>query len=185
MNRARGPWPGGASFRGAWPLEKRRAGLVIGLALLAVALWAVFRTPAVTQPVVFNHRKHTEQLKLACSTCHQYVEVGAHAGLPDAKTCVLCHQDRQGTSPEALRVTQLLARGDPLRFNKLFRLPPHVYFTHRRHVGIARLPCKACHGEIAATEQPPARPLVTIRMRYCLGCHASSGQPVDCVRCHR
>ena len=166
-------------------MPKRRVAVVIGLALLALALWGLFRTPAVTQPVVFNHRIHTGKLQLACSTCHQYVETGAHAGLPDATTCVLCHQARQGTSAEAARVTQLLARGEPLRFNKLFRLPPHVFFTHRRHVGIAQLKCQACHGDIALTEQPPARPLVTIRMRYCLGCHTTAGQPVDCVRCHR
>ena len=166
-------------------MRKRRIALVIGLALLAIVRWGYSRTPAVSQPVAFNHRKHTEQLKLGCPICHQYVEIGAHAGLPDAKICVLCHSVVQGTSPEAARVTELLARGDSLHFNKLFRLPPHVYFTHRRHVGIAQLPCQDCHGDIALTEQPPARPLIMIRMKYCLDCHQSSGQPVDCVRCHR
>ena len=155
------------------------------LLILLAALWVVRRPPWVRQPVAFNHRAHTEQMKLACSMCHQYVEVGMHAGLPGAKTCVMCHQVRQGTSAAAARVTELLAGGAPLVFNKLFRLPPHVYFSHRRHVGIARLPCQDCHGQIAHTERPPERPLVTIRMRVCLGCHRSLKQPVDCVACHR
>ena len=159
--------------------------IALPILLVATALAVSFRTPAVTQPVAFNHRKHTEQLKIACQLCHQYDATGAHAGLPSAQTCVMCHQVRQGTSPEAARLTVLLARGDPLRFNKLFHLPPYVYFTHRRHVGIAKLPCEKCHGAIALTERPPERPLVGIRMRVCLGCHQDKGQSVDCVACHR
>lgn len=159
--------------------------IVLAILLVAAAHSILFRTPAVAQPVAFNHRKHTEQLKIACQLCHPYDATGAHAGLPSAQTCVMCHQVPQGTTAEAARLTVLLARGDPLRFNKLFHLPPYVYFTHRRHVGIAKLPCETCHGAIAHSERPPERPLVTIRMRVCLGCHQDKGQSVDCVACHR
>jgi hypothetical protein len=159
--------------------------IALPILVAAAVLSILFRTPPVRQPVAFNHRKHTEQLKLACQLCHQYVATGAHAGLPSAPMCVMCHQVRQGTTAEATRVTALLSRGEPLQFIKLFRLPPHVYFSHRRHVGIAKLPCEDCHGTIAHTERPPERPLVTIRMRVCLGCHRHAGQSVDCVACHR
>jgi hypothetical protein len=135
--------------------------------------------------VAFNHLKHTKDLGLDCQTCHQQVSTGAHAGLPDAATCRLCHEAKQGTSPEAARVTALLAGGDPLRFNKLFRLPPHVYYSHRRHVGIAKLECPNCHGDIAMTQRPPGRPLVGIKMNFCLDCHRAKGQSLDCVSCHR
>lgn len=161
------------------------AAIALVILLVAAAHAILFRPPPVKQPVAFNHRKHTEQLKIACQLCHQYDATGAHAGLPGAQTCVMCHQVRQGTSPEAARLTVLLARGDSLRFRKLFHLPPYVYFTHRRHVGIAKLPCEKCHGAIALTERPPERPLVVIRMRVCLGCHQLAGQSVDCVACHR
>lgn len=159
----------------------------IGLPILgAVAVLSIFiRTPPVAQPVAFNHLKHTDQLKIACQLCHQNVTTGAHAGLPSAQICVMCHQVRQGTSPEAARLTVLLAGGDPLRFNKLFHLAPYVRFTHRRHVGIAKLPCQDCHGTIAETERPPERPLLTIKMQVCLDCHEKKGQTVDCVACHR
>ncbi len=171
-----------------WGSARRsRLALAIGLPLLlaAILLGIARHTPPVAQPVAFNHRKHTQGLKLDCQLCHQYVTAGAHAGLPDAQTCVMCHQARLGTTTEAARVTELLASGGSLRFNKLFRLPPHVTFTHRRHVGIAKLPCQDCHGAIAETERPPVRPLVTIRMRFCLSCHRATGQPADCVACHR
>jgi hypothetical protein len=159
--------------------------IVLAILLVAAAHSILTRGPSVKQPVAFNHRKHTEQLKIACQLCHQYDATGAHAGLPSAQTCVMCHQVPQGTTAEAARLTVLLARGEPLRFDKLFHLPPYVYFTHRRHVGIAKLPCEQCHGAIAHTERPPERPLVGIRMRVCLDCHQLTGQSVDCVACHR
>lgn len=167
--------------------RRRRLALGIGLPLLLAAtlLGISRRLPAVGQPVAFNHRKHTQGLKLDCQFCHQYVTLGAHAGLPDAAVCAMCHTARLGTTAEAARVTELLASGGPLRFNKLFRLPQHVTFTHRRHVGIAKLPCQDCHGAIAESERPPARPLVTMRMRFCLSCHRATGQSADCVACHR
>ena len=164
-----------------------RPALVVILALLSgtAVLWATAWRPAVPQPVAFNHRRHTQDLKLDCLFCHQYVTTGAHAGLPDAQICGICHQAPTGDSPEAARVSALLAEGDSLQFRKLFRLASHVRYTHRRHVGIAELECRNCHGGIASTERPPARPLVQITMDLCLDCHRAQGQSVDCVACHR
>jgi len=152
---------------------------------ILVLLGAASCQSPVPQPVAFNHLKHTKDLGLECQLCHQHVNTGAHAGLPDAATCRLCHQAEQGTSPEAARVTALLTGGDPLRFNKLFRLPLHVYYSHRRHVGIAHLECRSCHGDMAATQRPPGQPLVRITMNLCLDCHRAKGQSLDCVSCHR
>ena len=159
---------------------------IVAVLILGVAI-PIFarRSPAVSQPVAFNHRKHTQDLGLNCEFCHKYVRTGAHPGLPGAETCAMCHRIRQGTSAEGARVTELLAAGDPLRFNKLFRLPSHVFYTHRRHVGIAKLECTNCHGAIADTERPPKRPLVRIKMKVCLNCHRRQGQSLDCVSCHR
>ena len=165
-------------------LHWRPVATVLAVALLLLLAFAT-RGHAVLQPIAFNHRKHTHDLKLGCVFCHQYVSTGQHAGLPGASTCAVCHQIPQGHSPEAARVTELLSAGNPLEFHKLFRLPTYVYFSHRRHVGIAKLPCERCHGAIATTERPPATPLVKIRMAFCLDCHQASHQTVDCVACHR
>jgi hypothetical protein len=159
---------------------------IAGLLLAAVFVPLIARGgPAVPQPVAFNHRKHTQDLNLSCEFCHKYVRDGAHAGLPAAETCSMCHQAPLGSSPEAARVTELLAEGDPLQFNKLVRLPSHVYYTHRRHVGIAELECDNCHGAIADTERPPERPLISITMEFCIDCHTERGQTRDCNACHR
>ncbi len=154
---------------------------VVGVPALAIAR----RGPAVPQPVAFNHLKHTEQLELSCEFCHQYVRTSAHSGLPDAATCSLCHATPQGTSDEAARVTELLAAGDPLRFNKLVRMPEHVFYTHRRHVAIAELDCEICHGAIGTTERPPRRALVRMDMDFCMDCHRERDATLDCNACHR
>lgn len=172
---------GGRSLPG-WIIGVTGVGLVL---VLGAALLFAGPSPPVPQPIAFNHLKHTQDLGLSCSFCHQYVQTGAHAGLPDEQICRMCHLSPQGTSDEAAKVTELLAAGQPLRFNKLFRLAPHVLYTHRRHVGIAGLECTNCHGGIADTERPPKRALVEIDMNFCLDCHLEQGQSVDCVACHR
>lgn len=163
--------------------------VILGVSAVLVLVVAVpviaTRAAPVAQPIAFNHRKHTEDLSLNCEFCHKYVRTGAHAGLPGAETCGICHRTPQGTTDEAARVTELLNAGDPLQFNKLFRLPWHVFYTHRRHVEIAGLDCTNCHGAIAETERPPRRPLVRITMDYCIGCHREQGQTEDCNACHR
>ncbi|NIR44762.1 MAG: cytochrome c3 family protein [Gemmatimonadetes bacterium] len=162
--------------------------MFVGLVIVVVAVSSLLlaqRVPAVPQPVEFNHQKHTEQLGLNCEFCHKYVTAGAHAGLPDVRTCSMCHSRRQGTSEEAARVTELIEQGDSLRFNKLFRLPDHVFYTHRRHVGIAELECQNCHGAIASTKRPPKRALVNVTMDFCMDCHREQGATLDCNACHR
>jgi len=172
-----------------WVRTGRTRGLLLVVmlfvAILIVVPVAAGRSAPTPQPVAFNHRKHTQDLGLDCSFCHVYVQTGAHAGLPTADICAMCHSAPQGTSPEAARVTQLLQQGDSLHFNKLFRLPTHVFYTHRRHVGLGKLECQNCHGAIATTERPPPRPLVKITMSYCLDCHREKGQTLECTACHR
>jgi hypothetical protein len=141
------------------------------LLVSAVVTVAARRSPAVSQPVAFSHRKHTKDLQLPCALCHKYFNSGAHSGLPDAQTCGVCHSVPQGKDPEAARLTELLQGGQPLRFNKLFRLPDYVFYTHRRHVAGAGLECVNCHSGIADTERPPERPLVEITMAFCVDCH--------------
>ncbi|MFQ5691259.1 MAG: cytochrome c3 family protein [Gemmatimonadota bacterium] len=185
--------PARSTIHEARHLLKRARGplllLVVLVAAAGVGKMLMPRQPPVTQPIAFNHLKHTEQLGLACEFCHKYVRTGAHPGLPGAETCAICHRVPQGTSEEAAKLTRILSEGDSLRFNKLFRLAPHVFYTHRRHVGIANLECKNCHGDIATSERPPERPLIprksSARMKFCLACHRERKQTVDCTFCHR
>ncbi len=171
-----------------WLSPRHRLVWVLGVAALVVASAFVLRAarePPVPQPIAFNHLKHTRDLGLGCEFCHKYVQLGAHSGLPDAETCSLCHRVPLGTSEEAAKLTEMISDGEPLQFNKLFQLADHVFYTHRRHVGIAELECDNCHGAIADTERPPTRPLVDITMDFCLDCHRERELTVDCNACHR
>ena len=122
-------WSGGVA---RWSRTRRWA--TVGLALVALVVAARAAgggAQSVAQPIAFNHRTHTQQLQLDCEFCHPYVKVGAHPGLPTLETCAPCHQSVQGKSREAARVTEYVLAGRALRFAKLFRLPPHVFYTHR------------------------------------------------------
>ena len=138
----------------------------------------------VVQPIAFDHKKHVEENQLACSTCHEYFEKETFSGLPGAEICASCHLEPQGKSAEEAKLVQLLQGGEPLEWKPLFRQPPHVFFTHRRHVVVAHLECAVCHGSIAASLVPPGR-VQRLHMRDCLECHRRAGATTACTGCHR
>ncbi len=142
-------------------------------------------TRAVDQPIQFNHQKHVKQVGLDCATCHEYFDTGAHSGLPSLGTCQGCHQEPMTKSPEEQKLLTLIAARPDTPFQKLFRLPDHAYYSHRRHVKVAGLTCETCHGGIAETTAPPRYPLVRITMNTCLGCHVQKHVSTECTACHR
>jgi hypothetical protein len=169
---------------------KRR--LVIGAFTLAMAAagFAAGRTAlrpgeGATQPIQFNHQKHVKDAGVECSTCHEYYSTGNHSGLPPLATCEGCHQEALGKSPEEQKLLKLIASKQDVSFKKLFRLPDHAYYSHRRHVIDAGLPCETCHGAIADTTAPPRYPLVRITMATCIQCHAQKRVKTGCTSCHR
>ncbi len=139
----------------------------------------------VVQPIQFNHQKHTRGAGIDCSTCHQYYADHQHSGLPELATCMTCHQQPVTKSAEERKLIALAASPQPPAFRKLFRLPDHVYYSHRRHVTVARLTCETCHGAIADSTAPPPRPLVRITMATCVGYHTRQSVQIDCTACHR
>jgi len=143
-----------------------------------------FVEAAVTQPVEFNHRLHVEDEGLECADCHAGFENETESGFPTPAMCSLCHVDAQGEGAEEAKLVGLLEEGSPLEWHSLFQQPPHVFFSHRRHVTVAGLECVTCHGDIGASERPPRerRPL---SMDTCIGCHRAEGASDDCSSCHR
>ncbi|MFQ5504528.1 MAG: cytochrome c3 family protein [Planctomycetota bacterium] len=66
----------------------------------------------------------------------------------------------------------------------------NVYFSHRTHAILQKLPCEGCHGAVGDTEHPPAHPSITGRMDWCLECHRETGASEEsaltqCCSCHR
>ena len=160
---------------------------VLAMAATGFAAGRILLRPnnTVRQPIQFNHRKHVEEAELECVGCHQYYPTGQHSGLPAFSDCLICHDPPITDSPEEKKLLDLAKGNSGAGFRKLFRLPNHVYYSHREHVTIAGLECKICHGEIAATTVPPPTPLVRITMDTCVNCHAKRGVNNDCTRCHR
>lgn len=169
---------------------KRRLAIGVFALTMATVGFAAGRTALrptqhVTQPIQFNHQVHVKVVGLECSTCHEYFNTGNHSGLPALTLCKGCHFEALTKSPEEQKLLKL---SEPLpAFQKLFRMPDHVRYSHRRHVASGGLTCETCHGAIADTTAPPAYPLVRITMDTCIVCHADRGVGVktDCTHCHR
>ncbi|MEW6749494.1 MAG: cytochrome c3 family protein [Candidatus Latescibacterota bacterium] len=158
------------------------AGLSIAGLAVGTALYAMWESRQVHQPFSFNHRAHAP---LACVACHQGVEMRAAAGLPDERLCLQCHATAPVTHPDEVRRWAEIGRPAAGAWGRLYRVPDHVYFSHRRHVGLAALDCVLCHGDMADQTTPPSRPLAALSMQTCLQCHRQEQASTDCAGCHR
>jgi hypothetical protein len=147
---------------------------------------ALFRPKrAVPQPIAFNHQKHVEDVGMECGDCHLYFDSSEHSGLPGLTLCLDCHEEPMTESPEEKRLLELVEAGEDDVFRKLFRMPDHSYYSHRRHVQAGEIGCEICHGDVAATTSPPEVPLIRITMDFCIDCHKETGTAADCTDCHR
>ena len=146
------------------------------------------------QPIAFDHARHLAldlgERALTCVDCHAGAERSEHAGLPSLRDCLRCHVRPQlGASglpnPREARVREL-ARPGPFRWTQVTRNPGHVYAPHRAHVGIAKLACATCHGDVTRWRAPPTTPIESLRrMSACIDCHHKQGAPTTCGTCHR
>ena len=139
------------------------------------------------QPINFNHKKHIEQ-GIECETCHIYIKEESFAGLPELQTCLDCHGSPITKSTEEEKIRNFAKKGISLEWKRIYRLPQHVYFSHRRHVAFANLECQVCHGAIGDAVKPPTKPLKILIMNDCIDCHKSSKKSkisADCIDCHK
>ena len=157
--------------------------------LATAAAWGCGRS--VVQPVAFNHRLHTYN-NVPCTVCHASAASGQGAGLPAVTVCRRCHEDVLYESPEKAKIRLAVESGRGLAWIPVYALRPFVYFSHRRHVTLGKVPCRTCHGDVeqqTAPFQAAASPFAGRHgMRACITCHEESHSPyagVDCVNCHR
>ncbi len=139
---------------------------------------------AVSQPIQYNHYKHTQELELECVLCHQGVRTRIRATLPGVAVCMECHAEAVTDSPEEEKIRKYAAEHKEIPWQRLFRLPGHVFFSHRRHVTVAGLDCTKCHGDMALRKTPPEKAPMKISMNACLSCHRKLHASTDCVSCH-
>ena len=159
--------------------------LVVILALAAAAVTVARIRHPPEQPVAFNHVLHLEDVGLDCTDCHRYAESGIHATVPNIEVCGDCHADQIGDSPEEKKLVEYVREGKPVPWFRVYWVPDHVFFSHRRHTHVAEIECEACHGAMSQRKRPLSVALKSLRMKDCMACHAEMGVSNDCILCHR
>lgn len=160
--------------------------LAIGVVLVLVVVGVVFSMPRpIRQPLAFNHSLHINDVGAECTDCHLYVETTMHATIPNITVCADCHEEALTDSPQEAWLVEQIQSGTRIPWRKLYRLPDHVFFSHRRHTAVGEVECTTCHGDMSARTEPPGRPLVPLSMDRCITCHEKVGASNDCISCHR
>jgi cytochrome c7-like protein/class III cytochrome C family protein len=145
------------------------------------------------QPILFSHKRHAGELGFSCTVCHQSVESQTFAGLPQADTCMTCHaavilksvRKHKPLSPEMAKLKGFAQNSGEIPWLPIYRQPPYVFFSHRRHVVVAKIECARCHGDMPSQAVPLTQPLVHQTMQWCTKCHQQRHASLDCDSCHR
>ena len=86
--------------------------------------------------------------------------------------------------PELSKLKEFASAGW-IPWNRVYSQPDYVFFSHRRHVVVAKLDCANCHGDMGSLSSPPIRPAVDQSMDWCMNCHQQRQASTDCVSCHK
>lgn len=137
---------------------------------------------APVQPIAYSHKQHAGDLRIDCQYCHFSAATGKHAGVPPMSVCLGCHNHVGGDKPEVQKLLAIAEKGSyeangvtyaggVVHWQRVHRLPDHVYFSHQWHVqgGVA---CQTCHGPVE--EMTTLRQYATLNMGWCLECHRRS-----------
>jgi len=157
-------------------------GLAAGFLLLFLFINLGFGSKT-EQPISFNHKKHLEQ-GLECDSCHRYFKTQTFSGIPGVATCLECHQEAITKSAEEEKIRQFAKKGERIPWKRIYEEPDYVFFSHRRHVVLGKIPCQTCHGKMQDIERPPSKPYVRMTMNWCMGCHTENRVTNDCLACH-
>lgn len=120
------------------------------------------------QPVPYSHKLHAGDLGIDCRYCHANVERSYEAMVPPTQTCMGCHSVIKTDSEKLAPVRDSWATGKPVEWQRIHRLPDHVYFDHSVHLA-AGVGCASCHGRI--DEMEVVRQDKPLSMSWCLECH--------------
>ncbi len=164
----------------------KAAYIIVIVILIAVAggVSVALIAQSAEQPIPFNHKLHIEEAGMECTDCHLYAVDGVRATIPNLDICGECHAEPLTESAHEARVAEYVREGVPIPWRKVYWVPEHVYFSHRRHTAVAEIACETCHGIVGERSDPLTRPLVRLDMDACMKCHKETGASNDCVACH-
>jgi hypothetical protein len=139
---------------------------------------------AVVQPIPFNHQLHAGDQEIECTTCHTGVEKLERAGFPVNDICEECHSEESSGTETEKRMLEYVTGKRAIPWQRIYRVPDHVYFSHRRHVVSGKVRCESCHGNVKELKEPPQYPIVSLSMDFCMDCHEKQKVSNDCLACH-
>ena len=114
--------------------------------------------------------------------CHAYAWHSPIAGVPSVSRCNGCHKFVAKEKPAIQQVNQAFEEGKPIEWNRVHRVPDHVFFNHERHLR-GGVKCQDCHGQVETMEV--TRQVSPLTMGWCVDCHRAKGAPQDCLTCHK
>jgi hypothetical protein len=139
--------------------------------------------PEAVQPVAYQHRPHIEKAQLKCVFCHEGVETGPVASIPNVSKCMSCHEEVATDKPVIKEITAYRDRGEDIPWQRVYGWveEAHVRFNHSPHIR-AGVQCSTCHGDVAS--MTVARRVVDHTMGFCIKCHQENKVSNDCLTCH-
>jgi len=166
--------------------NSKRILIALSAVIVLAMVWEIFGAPnAIIQPINYNHKLHIEKAKLTCVDCHLFVETMAAATIPNIEVCSDCHSGEPlSKSPEEVKLLKYIESGKRIPWEKIYSVPAHVYFSHRRHVTIGEIKCIQCHGNVQELTEPASHPLWLATMKNCIKCHKENKVTYDCLACH-
>ena len=152
--------------------------MIVAISIVVVAIIAgmtYYLTPKYAnvgyqpiQPVAFDHSLHAGQLGIDCRYCHTYVDRSEHSNIPDAGTCMNCHNQVRSDSPALAPIRESYETGMPVKWVKVHDTPDYVYFNHAVHVNRG-VSCVECHGKV--NDMKVVFQDKSLSMKFCLDCH--------------
>ncbi len=135
------------------------------------------------QPVAFSHKLHAGDNRIDCQYCHTYARKSEMAGVPSLSTCINCHRNikTDDPGPEVQKVMDAFEAQTPIEWIRVYDLPDHVWFNHKRHIA-KDITCQKCHGQVQ--EYVVQKKVIDHKMGICLNCHQENDAPTDCWTCH-
>jgi hypothetical protein len=158
-------------------------GLAVVLVLGFVYFFYVYPKAGLgpAQPIPFSHRLHAGHKAIDCTFCHPYVARSLFPGLPPVEKCLFCHNYIITGHPEIKKELAYYNSGTPTPWRKVFLLPEHVLFNHKRHIK-KEIACESCHGDIRARDRLAGK---RFKMGFCIQCHREKKAPLGCwIACH-